>query len=73
MCSKWSSKIKHKVTLEVSLDLKTYFIYNFHSYDIKKSSILIPVVFFCPKKPRTLYSGHQVIADTFSLGTAGAH
>ena len=37
---------------------------------MKKSSILIYVVFFLSKKPKTLYSGLLVMADTF-LGTAG--
>ena len=58
MWSKWSSKIKNKVILKVSLDLKIHFIYTVSSYHIKKFSILIYVVLFCPKNPN-LY-----IADT---------
>ena len=50
---------KKKVILEVSLDLKIYFIYFIYSYCMKKSSILISVVFFCPKTQKLF------IADTW--------
>ena len=50
---------KTKVILEVTLALKIYFIYIVYSYRMKKSSILISVVFFCTKSPK-LY-----IADTW--------
>ena len=56
---------KTKVILEVTLDLKIYFIYIVYSYRMKKSSILISVVFFLHQKSKTIYSGHLVIADTF--------
>ena len=51
-------KLKNQKT-KVSLDLKIYFIYIVYSYRMKKSSILISVVFFCTKSPK-LY-----IADTW--------
>ena len=38
-----------KLILEVSLDLKIYFIYSVYSYCMKKSSTLIHVVFFAQK------------------------
>ena len=50
---------KKKVILEVSLDLKIYFIYFIYSYCMKKSSILISVVFFCPKTQKLF------VADTW--------
>ena len=62
---------KHKMTLEVPLDFKIYVIYTVYSYRVKKKSlILISVVFFMLKNPKTPYSEHLVVADTF-LGTAG--
>ena len=57
-------KLKNQKT-KVSLDLKIYFIYIVYSYRMKKSSILISVVFFLHQKSKTIYSGHLVIADTF--------
>ena len=39
MWSKKSSKIKNEVILDVSLDLKIYFIYSVYSYRMKKFSI----------------------------------
>ena len=67
MWSKWRTKIKHKVTLEVSLGFKIYFIYTVYSHEKK---ILIFDFPFLPKKSKTLHSRHLVIADTF-LGNAG--
>ena len=64
MWRKWSSKIK-KVILEVSLVLKIYFIYTVYSYLMKNTVHLNFCRFFSPKKSKTLYSGHLVIADTF--------
>ena len=57
-------QLKNQKT-KVSLDLKIYFIYIVYSYRMKKSSILISVVFFLHQKSKTIYSGHLVIADTF--------
>ena len=50
-------KNKSKVILEISLDLKIYFIYIVYSYCMKKSSILISVV-FSQKNPK-LYIAFQ--------------
>ena len=72
MWSKWSSKTKNKVILEVSLDLKIFFIYTLYSYRMKKILHLNVCCLFLPKKSKTLYGGHLLIADTF-LGTADAH
>ena len=52
-----------KLILEVSLDLKIYFIYSVYSYCMKKSSILIHVVFFAQKIQNSIqwthgYRGH---------------
>ena len=63
MWNKRSLKIKTKVILEVSLDLKIYFIYTVYSYCMKKSSILVSVVFFAQKLQNSIqwtpgYSGH---------------
>ena len=45
---------KHKMTLEVPLDFKIYVIYTVYSYRVKKKSlILISVVFFMLKNPKT--------------------
>ena len=44
MWSKCSSKIKNKVILEVSLDLKIYFIYNAYLYRMKK---VLHLNFYC--------------------------
>ena len=54
-------KNRKKVILEISLDLKIYFIFIVYSYHMKKkkSPILLSVVFFCSKNAK-LY-----IADTF--------
>ena len=38
--------------IKVSLDLKICFIYTVYSYRVKKSSVLVSVVFFCPKNPK---------------------
>ena len=54
-----------KLILEVSLDLKVYFIYTVYSYRIKKILHLNFCSLFLLKKSKTLYSGHLVIADTF--------
>ena len=56
---------KNKVILEVSLDLKIYFIYTVYSYRMKKILLLNLCCLFLPKKSKTLYSGHLVITDTF--------
>ena len=69
MWSKWSSKIKHKLVLEITLDLKIYFIYTIYSYRTKKSLHLNLCYLFLPKKSQTLYSGHLIIAGNF-FGTA---
>ena len=58
-----AQKEKKTVILEVSLDLKIYLIYTVYSYHMKKSSILISIVFFWTKSPKlyiadTCYSGH---------------
>ena len=46
--------------LEVCLELKIYFfIYTIYSYGMKKSSILISIVSFCPKAQKFY------IADTW--------
>ena len=42
-------KPKSKKQSEVSLDLEIYFIYTVYSYGMKKSSILISVVFSSQK------------------------
>ena len=65
-------KNKNKVILEVSLDLKIFFIYTLYSYRMKKILHLNFCCLFLPKKSKTLYGGHLLIADTF-LGTADAH
>ena len=53
-------KNRKKVILEISLDLKIYFIFIVYSYHMKKKSpILLSVVFFCSKIAK-LY-----IAETF--------
>ena len=61
-------KLKNK-KLEVSLNLKIFFIYTVFLYRMRKnlpSSFLLP---FFPQKSKTLFDGHIVIADSF-LGTA---
>ena len=58
-------KVKHKVILEVSLDLKIYFIYTVYSYLMKKILHLNLCCLFLSKKSKTLHSGHLVVADTF--------
>ena len=65
MWSEWSSKIKRKVILEVSIDFKIYFIYTAYSYRMKKILHLNLCCLVLPKNPKTLYSGHLVIGDTF--------
>ena len=65
MWSKWSSKIKSKVILEVSLDLKIYSVCTVYSYRMIK---IVHLNSCC--KSKTLYSGHLVIADIF-LRTSG--
>ena len=47
-----AQKEKKTVILEVSLDLKIYLIYTVYSYHMKKSSILISIVFFWTKSPK---------------------
>ena len=69
MWSKWSSKIKNKLVLEITLNLKIYFIYTVYSYRTKKSLHLNLCYLFLPKKSQTLYSGHLIIAGNF-FGTA---
>ena len=65
MWSKWGSKIKSKVILEVSLDLKIYSVCTVYSYRMIK---IVHLNSCC--KSKTLYSWHLVIADIF-LRTAG--
>ena len=72
MWSKWSSKIKNEVVLEVSFDLKIYFTYTVFSYVWKESSILISVVFFCPKNPKFWIADTWLLWTLF-LGTTGVH
>ena len=69
MWSKWSSKIKNKLVLEITLNLKIYFIYTVYSYRTKKSLHLNLCYLFLPKKSQILYSGHLIIAGNF-FGTA---
>ena len=65
-------KLKNKKQSDVRsfLDLKIYFIYTVYSYRMKKILHLHLCCLFWPKKSKTLYRGHLVIANTF-LGTAG--
>ena len=58
-------KVKHKVILEVSLDLKIYFIYTVYSFRMKKILHLNLCCLFLPKKSKIPHSGHLVVADTF--------
>ena len=64
-------KKSKKVILEVSLDLKIYFIYIVYLYRMKKNPSYFLLSFFA-RKIKTLYSRYLVIADTF-YGTAGVH
>ena len=47
-------KKSKKVILEVSLDLKIYFIYIVYSFCMKKNPILLSVVFFCSKNQNSI-------------------
>ena len=47
-------KKSKKVILEVSLDLKIYFIYIVYLYRMKKNLILFSVVFFCSKNQNSI-------------------
>ena len=53
-----------KLILEVSVELKIYFIYSVCLYRMKILH-LHSCCLFLVKKSKTLYSGHLVIADTF--------
>ena len=61
----FSISIGNRVAKLVSIDLKIYFIYNIYSYRMNKILHLNFCCIFLPKKSKTIYSGHLVIADTF--------
>ena len=54
-----------KVIIEGYLDLKIYFIYTVYLYRMKNILNLNFCCLFLPKKSKTLYSGHLVIANAF--------
>ena len=54
-----------KVIIEGYLDLKIYFIYTVYLYRMKNILDLNFCCLFLPKKSKTLYSGHLVIANAF--------
>ena len=61
----FSISIGNRVAKLVSIDLKINFIYNIYSYRMNKILHLNFCCIFLPKKSKTIYSGHLVIADTF--------
>ena len=52
MWSTWSSKIKTKVMLKISLDLKIYFIYTVYSFCMKQILHFNFSCLFCQKNPK---------------------
>ena len=62
-------KNEKQSNIRTFFSFKISFMYTVYSYSMKKSSILISVVFFCPKSPK------PYIADTWLqtifLGTVG--
>ena len=61
----FSISIGNRVAKLVSIDLKINFIYNIYSYRMNKILHLNFCCIFLPKKSKTIYSGHLVIANTF--------